>query len=101
MYAEANIYSRAPPTTQVDPHANRVANKDMLDYSTYNLTETSIKPLKVAMTVNNEELVMEVDMREISVNNQQGDLWSFVVGWQEISLTRVRYKHFALTVESS
>ena len=49
------------PPRKLTPRATHVVTKDSLDYSMYNLTGTSIKPLKVTVTVDNEELVVEVD----------------------------------------
>ena len=49
------------PPDKLTPRATHFVTKDLLDYSMYNLTGTSIKPLKDTVTVDNEELVMEVD----------------------------------------
>ena len=49
------------PPCKLTPRATDVVTKDSLDYFMCNPTGTSIKPLKVTMTVDNEELVMEVD----------------------------------------
>ena len=49
------------PPHKLMPRATHVVTEDSLDYSMYNLTGTSIKPLKVTVTVDNEELVIEVD----------------------------------------
>ena len=44
------------PPRKLTPHATHVVTEDLLDYSIYNLTGTSIKPLKVTVTVDNEDL---------------------------------------------
>ena len=49
------------PPCKLTPRATHVVTEDSLDYSMYNLTGTSIKPLKITVTVDNEELVMEMD----------------------------------------
>lgn len=49
------------PSCKATPHAAYVLTKDLSDYSMYNLTRTSIKPLKVIVRVDNRELEMEVD----------------------------------------
>ena len=69
------------PPRKLTPHATHVVTKDLLDYSMYNLTGTStIKLLKVTMTVDNEELVMEVDTgASVSIISEEtynyGHLW--------------------------
>ena len=48
---------------KLNPLSTHTVTEDSLDYFMYNLTGTSVKPLKITMTVHmdNEELVMEVD----------------------------------------
>ena len=50
------------PSCKASPHAAHVLTEDSSDYSMYNLTGTSIKPLKVIVRVDNRELPMEVDI---------------------------------------
>ena len=49
------------PPRKLTPRATHVVTEDSLDYSMYNLTGTSIKSLKLIVTVDSKELVMEVD----------------------------------------
>ena len=81
----ARVCRSKPPTQEPRPprkftqHATHIVTEDSEDYTMYNLTGVSVKPLKVTVCVDNVELNMEVDTgASVSIISEEtySRLWS-------------------------
>ena len=81
----ARVCRSKPPTQEPCPprkftqHATHIVTEDSEDYTMYNLTGVSVKPLKVTVCVDNVKLDMEVDTgASVSIISEEtySRLWS-------------------------